>query len=65
MLQSMPEFKVEEISISPFELQKADEMFITNVISGIIPITRYRKKEYAKDTAQNLLAKLNMKARLS
>ena len=65
MLQSMPEFKVEEISISPFELQKADEMFITNVISGIITITRYRKKEYAKDTAQNLLAKLNMKARLS
>lgn len=65
MLQSMPEFKVEEISISPFELQKADEMFITNVISGIIPITRYRKKEYAKNMAQNLLAKLNMKARLS
>lgn len=55
---------VEEASISPFELQKADELFITNVIKGIVPITQYRKKTYGTDFAQNVVAKLNTKLRL-
>jgi len=33
-----------EREISPFDIQKADELFITNVIQGIQPITKYRKK---------------------
>jgi branched-chain amino acid aminotransferase len=49
---------VEEI-ISPFDLQKADELFITNVIKGIQPITKYRKKEFATDLAKILVDKLN------
>jgi branched-chain amino acid aminotransferase len=49
---------VEEI-ISPFDLQKADELFITNVIKGIQPISKYRKKEYTNDLANVLLEKLN------
>jgi branched-chain amino acid aminotransferase len=49
---------VEEI-ISPFDLQKADELFITNVIKGIQPITKYRKKEFKSVIANELLAKLN------
>jgi branched-chain amino acid aminotransferase len=36
--------EVVEEAISPFDLQKADELFITNVIKGIQPITKYRKK---------------------
>ncbi|MDN3723787.1 aminotransferase class IV [Aequorivita sp. SDUM287046] len=52
----------EEVSISPFELQKADEMFITNSIQGIVPITKYRKKEYGNAIAKRLLPKLNKKA---
>ncbi len=55
---------VEEASISPFELQKADELFITNVIKGIVPITKYRKKVYGDVFAQGLVAKLNAKLRL-
>lgn len=55
---------VEETSISPFELQKADELFVTNVIKGIVPITKYRKKAYGSDFAQSLVAKLNTKLRL-
>lgn len=55
---------VEEASISPFELQKADELFVTNVIKGIVPITKYRKKEYGTDFSQRLVAKLNAKLRL-
>lgn len=54
----------EEASISPFELQKADELFITNVVKGIVPITKYRKKTYGNDFAKKLINKLNTKIRL-
>ena len=58
-------YTLEEAPISPFELQKADELFITNTIIGIQPITKYRKKNYANKIAKDLLGKLNAKARLS
>lgn len=51
--------EVVEQPISPFDLQKADELFITNVITGIQPITKYRKKEYGFKLAENLIEKLN------
>jgi branched-chain amino acid aminotransferase len=49
---------IEEV-ISPFDLQKADELFITNVIKGIQPITKYRKKSFKNDVAHEILTKLN------
>jgi len=58
------ELELDESSVSPFELQKADEFFITNIIKGIIPITRYRKKEYDRSICQKILGQLNAKARL-
>jgi branched-chain amino acid aminotransferase len=51
--------EVIEAAISPFDLQKADELFITNVIVGIQPITKYRKKEFDVCLANQLLEKLN------
>lgn len=51
--------EVLEQPISPFDLQKADELFITNVIVGIQSITKYRKKEFEKIIANQLLVKLN------
>lgn len=57
-------YEFEEASLSPFELQQADELFITNVMVGIQPVTRYRKKEYTTEVSKMLLAKLNAKARL-
>ena len=51
--------EVLEQPISPFDLQKADELFITNVIVGIQSITKYRKKEFEKTLAKKLLEKLN------
>ena len=45
--------------ISPFDLQKADELFITNIIVGIQPITKYRKKEYTTNLSKQLIEKLN------
>jgi branched-chain amino acid aminotransferase len=49
---------VEEI-ISPFDLQKADELFVSNVIAGIQSITQYRKKSYNNDIAKQLVPLLN------
>ena len=53
-----------EESISPFELQKADELFVTNAIVGIKPITKYRKRDFGTAVSKNLLGKLNAMARL-
>jgi branched-chain amino acid aminotransferase len=64
ILKDLKDFEVEETSISPFELQKADELFITNVITGIQPITKYRKKEYATSLATRMVSLINAKARL-
>ena len=51
--------EVTEETISPFDLQKSDELFITNVIKGIQPITKYRKKEFSTNISTILLQKLN------
>jgi len=51
--------EVVEQEISPFDLQKADEMFLTNVIVGIQPVTQYRKKTYSTTVATQLIALLN------
>jgi len=51
--------EVTEETISPFDLQKSDELFITNVIKGIQPITKYRKKEFSTNISTILVQKLN------
>ena len=51
--------EVTEEIISPFDLQKSDELFITNVIKGIQPITKYRKKEFSTNISTILVQKLN------
>ena len=51
--------EVVEDVISPFDLQKADELFYTNIIKGIQSITKYRKKEYTNEIAKELVEQLN------
>lgn len=65
LAQKVEGLEVVEASISPFDLQKADELFITNVIKGIQPITKYRKKEFVSIMASDLLKRLNAKIRFS
>ena len=65
LLKKMEGIELKEVSISPFDLQKADELFLTNVISGIQPITKYRKKEFASDFAEQIIVKLNAKIRFN
>lgn len=65
LLEGLDTFEIVQESISPFELQKADELFVTNVISGITPITKYRKKIFESEVSESLVGKLNARARLS
>ncbi|MDU8886373.1 aminotransferase class IV [Yeosuana sp. MJ-SS3] len=65
ILQSLPDYSFEEVSISPFELQKADELFLTNVIVGVQPISKYRKKYFTNEISKMLIEKLNVKMRLT
>ncbi len=65
LIAQIPDYTIEEASISPFELQKADELFITNVITGIQPISKYRKKNFSNSVAKMLLQKLQVKIRLA
>mgnify|MGYP000040807449 CR=1 FL=1 len=58
-------YTLEETSISPFELQKADELFVTNAIVGIQPITKYRKKAFNTVVSFDLIGKLNATAKLT
>lgn len=59
LAKKMDTIEVIEEPISSFDLQKAEELFITNVIKGIQPITKYRKKEYKTELANKLLEQLN------
>ena len=61
LIKSVDDYEVEEASISVFELQKADEVFITNVVQGIQPVLRYRKKNYVTKVSQDLVQRLNAK----
>ena len=59
LMKDFPEIEFSEAIISPFDLQKADELFVTNVIQGIQPITKYRKKEFKTTFSAQLLDKIN------
>ena len=60
ILNKKEEFFIEETSISPFEIQKADEVFITNAIIGIQPVTKYKKKEFKVDVSKKILNSLRV-----
>lgn len=65
LLKKNTHYILEETSVSPFELQKADEIFFTNTIIGVQSITKYRKKEYQSNLAKDLVVKLNTLIRFS
>ena len=64
ILQKDPNLSVEETEISPFELQKADEVFVTNVIVGIQSVTKYRRKTYEVRVSQEINKKMRALALL-
>lgn len=60
MISKNKDFTIEETSISPFEIQKADEVFITNAIIGLQPVTHYKKKMFKTDIGQKLANSLRI-----
>lgn len=64
ILESLKQSQIlsfEEKNISPFELISSDEIWISNSISGIIPVTEYRKKRFSKMFAQTMVEYFNKK----
>lgn len=59
LIKKNSSFEITEKSISPFDLQKADEIFLTNTIKGIQSVTQYRKKSYTNEAATALTEVLN------
>lgn len=45
---------VEERAVSPFELLRVDEVFLTNSIAGIQSVDRYRKKNFTDSLANEI-----------
>ena len=65
MIKKDNDYEITETAISPFELQKVDEVFITNSIIGIQSVTKYRKTTYSSEIATQLHTKLNILEKLS
>lgn len=53
-LKKHPTFTISELSISPFDLLKVDEVFLTNSINEIQSVHKYRKKVYNSDKTDQL-----------
>lgn len=60
ILEKNTDFTLVETSISPFEMQKADEIFLTNSIIGIQPVTNYRKKDFKTEIGEKISANLKL-----
>ncbi len=60
ILAKNKDYTIEETTISPFEIQKADEVFITNAIIGIQPVTNYKKKVFTTEIGEKLAKNLNV-----
>ena len=60
ILSKNEEFTVEETNISPFEIQKADEVFITNAIIGIQAVTGYKKKTFTTELSTKISKSLKV-----
>ena len=52
-------FKVYECNISPGEMLRADELFLTNAVRGIQWVASYRTKRYFNTTSKSLIESLN------
>ena len=61
IIGQLPDYVLEEASVSPFELQKADELFITNTIIGIQPVTKLQEKRVYKYSYKRIARKIKRK----
>lgn len=65
LLVKNKDFELIEDVVSPFELQKADELFIVSLTHGIQSVKQYRKKIFTSNTAESLFTNFMTNYRLS
>ena len=56
------DLRLKETAINPFDLQKADELWLSNSIQGIRAVTNYRRKTYQSQIYPKAVALLNKMA---
>ena len=54
LINELNNFKIIEESISVFDLQKSDELFVFNLDNGFQAVSKFRKKEFSKNLSNSL-----------
>lgn len=57
--------QVKEENFSPFAIQKADELWLSNSMRGVQWVGQYRKKSFKSEKAAEMVKRLNVKVALS
>lgn len=59
LISKHSDFMAKEVSLNIQEISDADELWITNSILGIIPVSKFQNKHYKSDIAAVFVEKLN------
>ena len=59
IVSKIEKYTLQETMILPFELQKADEIFITNVLVGVQPVLVYKKRTFKTKVSNELAFELS------
>ncbi len=58
LINNNPDLQLIEKAVEVYDLQKADEVFLTNSVIGIQAVTHYKRKHYKKTVSKMLFEKL-------
>jgi len=59
IIRNIENLEIQETVISPFELQKANEVFITNVLIGVQPVSVYKKRNFKTEISNTIALEFN------
>ena len=65
LINKLTNLEIEEKDFSPYELISSDEIWVSNSISGIIPVTEYRRKNFSNKVAITIINYLNKQFSIS
>ena len=59
LIKKVPKYEIQEKDFSPYELVSSDEIWVTNSISGIIPVNEYRRKSFSNNIGTIIISYFN------
>ena len=65
LINKLTNLEIKEKNFSPYELISSDEIWVSNSISGIIPVTEYRRKKFSNKVAITIINYLNKQFSIS